>query len=236
MFEFPDAARVCGAQRVNPMRTLEPDSCRPVPGAGRSGPDRAGTPAHSRAGIVRRLAVGLHQSCGYAEPAGARGARRAGRRADSLVSVQDVSQPLHDRDRSLSGPSRDHLEQYRRSRLPGALHHVVGDSQGRTMVGRRAALGHGDSSGLAGILDVLAGIGGGHSRRAADRVAAVRRQGAERRTAEAGARLAGAAARPAAIFCHALLQRGRSRRPRLRTRFILRCSRRRIISTRRSDS
>ena len=145
-----------------------------------------------------------------------------GVRAEGLIpSFPSKTFPNHytHRDRALSGASRDHLEQHRGSRLPRAFHHGGRDRQGRAVVGRRAALGHGDPSGPARVVHVLARFRSGDSGRAAERVEAVRRQDAERRSAEAGARLAGAAAGQAAVFRHAVLQRGRSRRPRLRSGF-----------------
>ncbi len=145
----------------------------------------------------------------------ARGVRSQG--IDSVVSGKDVPQSLHDRHGPVSRTPRHRVEQHRRTRVSRALYDVVGDGHGPALVGRRADLGHGDSPGAAHRLDVLAGIGGAHRRRVADRVEAVRRQDAERRSGEAGARVARPPTRPATVVRHALFQRGRSRGPRLRT-------------------
>ena len=69
-----------------------------------------------------------------------------------------------------------------------AIHPVVGDGQGRSLVGRRAGVGHRDPPGTARSDDVLAGYGSGDWRRPADLLEAVRQDVRHARSRRAGAR------------------------------------------------
>ena len=103
--------------------------------------------------------------------------------------------------------------------MPERFTHVVGDGEGRALVGRRAGVGHRDPPGTPRGDDVLAGDGSGDRRRAADVLEAVRQDVhappiASRRRSTWLALPAGGAA----VVRQPLLRGGRHGRTRLRPR------------------
>src|SRR3984957_19992706 len=160
-------------------------------------------------GFAGRLSLRLHpeifsaQYCG-AGPAGGVGAGGH----DSGVSLGNISESLHASDGLVSGASRNRGERVLRSGAQTNLQlSRSGGGGGWHLVRGNSAVGAGRTAGHALGLFFLAGVGGGHSGRAADVLHEVRPEISQRPARRSGVGLAEIAGGATSAFYYSVYER-----------------------------